>query len=195
MADAINNTLEEKAKRPNLLTAACILSCIGSGWGFLSGIVLLFNARAQVVSVNDMKDIVYSVDFYKKMGSKTSVQDAMNMADRMTEAFTAWKLYIIALVAIISSVLGLMGALRMFNLNKKGFKFYTYGILLSGITLFLLYGFSQTITMGMLALNGLISLFVMFGSSEMLAHAISVAFVSTWGIFILLYWRYQKIME
>ena len=195
MAEVAIDTITDKTKRPNFLTAACILSCIGSCWGLLSGFVLFIKAGAQAISTNNLKEVIYSDDFQKKLGLDISLKDAMEMADRMADAFTTLNLRIIALAAVFSGLLCLMGALRMWQLNKKGLYFYLSGILLGPLALLLLFGFTKTLAMGMLAFNGLITLFVVLGSTAFLANAISIGIVVFWLIFIGVYWRYFKIMK
>lgn len=195
MADVAVDTITDKVKRPNFLTAACILSCIWSCWGLISGFLLFMKAGAQAISTNNLKEVIYSDDFQKKIGLDISLKDAMEMADRMADAFTLGNLRIIAIASVLGSLLCLMGALRMWQLNKKGLYFYLSGTLFGLLILLILFGFSKTLVMGILALNGLISLFVVLGSTVFSAYAISVAIVFFWLVFIGIYCRYLRIMQ
>jgi hypothetical protein len=83
----------------------------------------------------------------------------------------------------------------MWNLKKRGYYYYVGGILIGIITLLILFGFSKVYTMGMLALNGIITLFKLLGANSDLAVIAAVVSFSIWIFFMIMYRRELKHMN
>ena len=185
----------DPAKRSDFLTGLCLFSIIGSCWFLLCAIVQFFKADEQTEAIaKEVRDILATDEFQRSIASGIAPKMGMQMAERMVNAFTVQNLLIISAGGFVSAILCLVGVSFMWNLKKKGFYFYLCGILVGLFLLLGLFGLSKVFTMGMLALNGIITLFKLLGANSDFARLSAFITISIWVFFILAYWRQTKSM-
>jgi hypothetical protein len=101
----MENPMIEEKKRPDFLKVLCILTFIGSGFGILFGILTIFMGSPEFIDA-----IITTLE---DMG-----QDVDSIADAYKHAVG------IGISNIILSILSLIGAIMMFELNKVGIFIY-----------------------------------------------------------------------
>lgn len=124
-------------KRPVFLTVLCILTFVGSGLGFLSALYGLLVQKSVEASTRAMQQI--------KLPSGNGNAMLNSMIDHMDEMHK-WTM-LSNYLSLGATILGLTGALLMWNLRKAGFFIYTVGQVLPLITLFCMYSVLKDIPM------------------------------------------------
>ncbi|MGG9971678.1 hypothetical protein ACQ33O_07770 [Ferruginibacter sp. SUN002] len=196
MAEVSTYKKDSDTKRSDFLTGLCIASIIGGCWSIICGFVQYIKAEDQTEAVvKEVRDILTTDEFQRSLSSGIASKIDIQMATRMAEAFTIENLQIIAIAGIVSGVLTLIGVYFMWNEQKKGFYFYLSGLLIGLFTLLILFKLSKAVTMGMLALNGIITLFKLFGASSNLALSSFILTLIVWVGFTAMYWKQVKNMN
>ena len=196
MAEVSTVSSNTIVKRTDFLTGLCLFSIIGSCWFLLCSIVQFFKADEQTEAVaKEVRDILATDEFQRSVAYGIAPKMGMQMAERMVQAFTIENLQIISAAGFISAWLCLIGVYLMWNLKKKGYYFYLAGIFVGVLTLIILFGFTRVFTMGMLALNGIITLFKLLGANSSLAAFSTVVTIVIWSFFILMYRKELKHMN
>jgi uncharacterized membrane protein (DUF2068 family) len=141
MADITTNTgIPVGPKRPTLLTVLCILTFIGSSWGFLEAIRTYRNADVLSAIVSQtMKESKEKVKEEVKDDAAASqlAEKIMNQATSLTDPDKMKKS---ALYKMVYSLICLFGAYLMFNLRKIGFWVYLVGAAIYILTPMAVYG-------------------------------------------------------
>lgn len=183
-------------KRSDFLTGLCLFSIIGSGWFLLCAIIQFFKADEQTEAIaKEVRDILATDEFQRSIASGIAPKMGMQMAERMVNAFTVHNLQIISIGGLVSALFCLVGVYFMWQLKKKGFYFYLFGILIGLFLLLGLFGLTKVFTMGMLALNGIITLFKLLGANSDFAMLSASLTVSIWIFFVFAYWQQTKYMR
>jgi len=127
------NTVDTTPKRPAFLNILCILSFVGIGIAFISGIINLTQLDRNIETLKSFGGL---------LGGDT---------DSAVEALTNWG-YTVYIITIVASLICLLGVIMMWKIKKTGFYIYVVGEIAPGIaTIVLLGGFG---TLGTLAIVG-----------------------------------------
>jgi hypothetical protein len=112
----------EPRKRPVFLLVLCILTFVYSGFSVCSNIYSYVTAGAAAIDMQKSKKQIN--EGMKQDGAPKEIANFVgDMADLMTEK----NIKNLALGSFTAALLCLIGALLMFQLNKKGFAFYVAG--------------------------------------------------------------------
>ncbi|MEO5889720.1 MAG: hypothetical protein ABIQ31_05670 [Ferruginibacter sp.] len=160
MTDIIQD-YEQPAKRPVFITVLCILTFIGSGWGLVSDTIKYFTADTQAMAISKVKETA-SGNIQKDTTNDEGAKFAQKMINNLT--MTPDNIRKGALSGIGAAVLCLVGAILMWQLKKTGFYLYVAGTLL-----------------------GIVSPFIIFGGSNVMAIFSSVAVGFIGLVFVILY--------
>lgn len=133
----------EPEKRPSFLTWLCILTFIGSGWAIISCVwsYATANQTAAVFSENviNKKDSTDTLDSTATIDKKPSGFEG-KMKASFSKILKEENIRKAAIGGIIASLLTLTGAILMWNLQKKGFYIYIFGVLFGILVPFYLFG-------------------------------------------------------
>ncbi|MES2431198.1 MAG: hypothetical protein V4556_09680 [Bacteroidota bacterium] len=195
MADVIIDTKNYRPKRSDFLTGLCIFSFIICSWLLLCGVVQLSKAEAQEKAINKVKDLLSNDEFQRNATSTQADVIAIRMAERMASAFTTENLQLISIAGIITALLCGIGVGLMWNMKRNGIYFYLVGILVSIISLILLFGKAKIIAMGLLGLHGIITFFVLIGASNLLASILFALITSVWLFCTVMFWKESRKMN
>lgn len=160
---------EQPAGRPVFITVLCILTFIGSGWGVISESIRYFTADSQAAAISRVKEKV-NADLQKNKNAGGRSQFAQKMANSLTAS--PEKIKEGALSNAAAAILCLAGAFMMWQLKKKGFYLYVAG-----------------------TLAGIISPFVIFGGTNLVAILSSTIIGFVGLIFVILYGVNLKYMK
>lgn len=113
--------METSNARPTFLTILCVLTFIASAWGIYKGF-------ANYLSADSIAGITQSAmdeakDQIENAGSRT----AEAVIDSIANSISPDKIKKNGIGEIVSSILCLVGAFLMWNLNKKGYWVYVVG--------------------------------------------------------------------
>jgi hypothetical protein len=122
-----NQPTEAAPKRPQFLTVLCILTWIGSGLAFISGIYTFFTVDASAAMIESM-----NMGGADPTGMMSGVHEAMRLAVENKVPNL--------LVATICSLLCVFGAMQMWQLKKTGYFIYIAGEIVPPIAAFVLGG-------------------------------------------------------
>lgn len=116
-------TQQEAPKRPVFLTVLCILTFVTSGFSFIG---LLFNGIKGPMSANELE---LSQSGMQEMIDQLRSDNMDGMADMMEKisamtAYTNEAFYTIFMLNILTFLLGLFGAILMWQGRKLGFHLY-----------------------------------------------------------------------
>jgi len=114
--------------RPTFLTVICILTFIGSGATLFGAIFSYFSVQSSA----DLMQNMANAEGADALGMMSSLQDSMQKAIENAVPNL--------IIGVISSMLCLYGAIKMWNLKKIGFFIYLFGELLQPISAFILGG-------------------------------------------------------
>lgn len=148
--------------RPLFLKVLCILTFIGSGYGIINSAVTFFKADEIANIVKQVKTQMN--DDLKRKNERNP--DKVNFLNKIMANASSMSspenLRKTSIGNCITSLLGLLGALLMWNLRRVGFYIYTLGTLISIILPFYMFGsnFLTNISAGFLGFIGI--LFVIF---------------------------------
>lgn len=124
------------AQRPTFLTVLCILSFIASGFAIIWSIIALLGAIAA-------QAIVSTVD-----GGMEGLQEEMaaegidmSSAATVTETASMGLVWAYVIVTILATIIGLIGVIRMWKLQKSGFFLYA-GASVASLVMGSIYAFS-----------------------------------------------------
>jgi len=152
---------EQPISRPVFITVLCILTFIGSGWGIISEGFKYFTADSQAVSITQTKESL-SVGLEKKGKNGTPSVFSEKIVESLNASPKSIRMG--ALANATSAAFCLIGAFLMWQLKKRGFYFYLAGTVI-----------------------GIISPFIIFGASNLIAIISSAAFGFFGLIFVILY--------
>ena len=114
--------------RPDFLTVLCILTFIGSGYGIINSTTSYFKP--------DNQEVIVEIDdaFEEAMDNNNLNEEQRDMfenfRDSLKVSLTSESIKNISIVNILSYLATLAGAFLMWNLTKKGFFVYIFGILI-----------------------------------------------------------------
>jgi hypothetical protein len=135
-------------KRPDFLTVLCILTFLGSGFGII-------NNLTNYVNSDFLSEIAKgAIDESKeKVDQEVNSESGKQLADKLLSGASAMmnpeKLKQNYLLAIISNIITLGGALLMFKLRKVGFWAYVLGIAILVATPMIIFGTNNILSLGM----------------------------------------------
>ncbi len=158
MTDVLTNLDQPVAKRPTFLTVLCILTFIGSGWGLISNTMGYFSANSSAAAMSMIKESANAEMQKAATSSEAGGKIAAEMVGSMMSALNPENLKKMALAGLAAAVLCLVGAFLMWGLKKTGFYAYIAGTLVGIITPFVLFGGSNIMAMGMSAMIGFVGL-------------------------------------
>ena len=139
---------QEAGKRPTFLTVLCILSFIAAGFSIIGGLIMGLGKGA-----------------VEAAGGTTSISNEMSNMPGMTsegtaalEAFNAVFSWPYMITSMILVIIGLIGVIKMWKLQKQGFYIYV-GTAVAGIILPLVFGIpfgvmGTVITVAFIAMYG-----------------------------------------
>ena len=145
---------EQPQQRPVFLTVLCILTWVGSGIGFLGGLVGFFTNQAE-----NYKEIINTPGAEDIMGTMASYEEYLFWTNLSNG------------IGILVAALCIFGAVFMYQLKKNGFYIYLGGCVLSTAISFL--AMSHLMPSG-LAWVGYITV--------ILSTLVSVAFIIMYGV-------------
>ena len=142
---------EEPLKRPSFLTALCILTFIGSGWGILSSVWTYTTAAKSHGMFSQIKhesnDTGLGKDSIELSSSRRLDSSHRNsnafehkMSAAFSRIFTEENIRRTAIGGFISSLLTLLGAVLMWRLDRRGFYLYIAGVVAGILVPFYIYG-------------------------------------------------------
>lgn len=148
----------EPAKRPSFLTWLCILTFIGSGWAIISSIYTYTSAYkyADLLSKKEepKRDTVH-------LNSSKPNNQNEGMSEKVKASFSKIlqkeNMRELALGNLVASLFTLCGAILMWNLRKTGFYFYIFGVIISLIIPFFIFG-NDLIAVGATSFNNFFGL-------------------------------------
>jgi hypothetical protein len=134
----------EPEKRPSFLTWLCILTFIGSGWAIVSSIWSYTTAKETSAMFSQVN---------REKSDSLHRSDTAGIADRQRHSFFEGKIKASfskitqegnikksEIGKFISALFTLLGALLMWNLNRKGFYLYIVGVLIGILVPFYIFG-------------------------------------------------------
>jgi len=155
-------------KRPDFLTVICILTFIGSGFGIINSLINYLNADV----LTEMGQ--QAIDQTKAKVDAESSGEGKKLADEMMSGASAMmdkkKMKQNYLLAVLSNIMTLAGALLMFKLRKTGYWLYVAGIVVFVATPILIFGTSNLLNIGITLLFGAIGIIFIILYSLQLKH-------------------------
>lgn len=128
--------MDEIKKRPKYLQVLCILSFISIGIALLSGLFNLVSGPSSIEQIREMEVVMTnSVNEMERLNFDwlaDMFEKGQAMAVEVNESF-----YLASFVTITYLLLGLLGVLKMWKGEKRGFHFYIAYCLLSVISMYL----------------------------------------------------------
>jgi hypothetical protein len=122
--------------RPTFLTVLCILTFIAGAYGIYSGISGYLTADSAAGMVQEAMDNASS-SIQKADDASKAVEGIL---DSVTDAMNPQKIQNSSIANILASILSLLGAWMMWNLQKKGFWLYVAGTIVSIIAPIAIFG-------------------------------------------------------
>jgi hypothetical protein len=125
------------AQRPTFLTVLCILSFIASGFAIIWSIIALLGAIAA-------QAIVSTTEAGLEGLQDEMAAEGIEMSDAAvtaTETASMGMVWAYVIVTILATIIGLMGVIKMWKLNKSGFYLYT-GASIASLVMGSIYAFS-----------------------------------------------------
>lgn len=145
-------------KRPSFLTWLCILSFIGSGWTIISSIYTYTTAYKYAGILNRKSEI--KKDTVQLNSPKGEVQKE-GMSEKVKSSFSKIlqkeNMRKLALGNLAASLFTLCGAILMWNLKKTGFYLYIFGVIISLLIPFYIFG-NDMIAVGATSFNNFFGL-------------------------------------
>ena len=148
--------------RPVFLTVLCILTFIGSAYFIITGAIQVFEAEKQARSLVVAREKA-EADIKKSGEENAGTRMAGKMINTMS-LLTAEKIRSMGIATAVSGIFCLVGALMMWKQKKTGFYLYIFG-----------------------TVAGIVSPFLVFGNSNMIAIMQSLASGFVGIVFIILY--------
>lgn len=108
------------AQRPTFLTVLCILSFIASGWGIIWSIIVLLGAIAAQALVSGTDAGLEGLQ--EEMAAEG--YEMSSTAATATETASMGMVWAYVIVTVLATIIGLIGVIRMWKLNKSGFYLY-----------------------------------------------------------------------
>ena len=156
----------EPAKRPSFLTWLCILSFIGSGWAIVSSVYTytsvdkyanIFSGNAKLkTDTTTLKGDTINLD-----SSETHRKNRGGLSEKVKVSFSRIlekdNIRKLAIGNLIASLLTLAGAILMWNLKREGFYIYIFGVIVSLVIPFILFG-NDLIAVGATSFNNFFGL-------------------------------------
>lgn len=147
---------EQPQKRPVFLTVLCILTWVGSGIGFLSGLVGLFTLSAAQKTYGELERAAIQETMFGDMPSLEDYIFWTNVSNATT---------------LLTGALCILGAILMFQLKKVGFFLYVGGCVIAIVV--------SLMSINVLMPSGLAG----FGMiAVVLGAMVSVAFIIMYGV-------------
>lgn len=164
----------EPAKRPSFLTWLCILSFIGSGWTIISSIYTYTTAYKYAGIFNKESEI--TKDTVQLNSTKGKVQKE-GMSEKVKTSFSKIlqkeNMRKLALGNLVASLFTLCGAILMWNLKKTGFYLYIFGVIVSLLIPFYIFG-DDMIAVGATSFNNF------FGLIFIALYALNLKSMKSW---------------
>ncbi|UEG48727.1 hypothetical protein LK994_08765 [Ferruginibacter lapsinanis] len=154
MTDISTNYDQPVAKRPNFLTVLCVLTFIGSGWGLISNTMQYFSVDKNAAAISMVKESTNAEMEKAAAGNDAGGKIAKDMMNGVLNVLTPENLKKMSIAGIATAILCLAGAILMWGLKKTGFYAYIAGTLVGIITPFVLFGGSSLMAVGMSAIMG-----------------------------------------
>jgi hypothetical protein len=132
--------------RPTFLTLLCVLSFIAGAWGLFSGVQSSFTDKPQRDLEEARSEMEEAMD---QMGEASGMvanmmESAMALAEKSAENAVT-----LGYVAIVTSLLSLLGVWFMWNLRRLGFGIYVVASLLGLLVPFAFLGFDLMTFIGL----------------------------------------------
>jgi hypothetical protein len=133
-------------QRPTFLTVLCILSFIAGAWGVFGGIQSSFTDKPQRDLEEARTEMEEAMD---QMGESSGMvanmmESAMELAEKSAENAVT-----LGYVALLTSLLSLLGVWFMWNLRRMGFGIYVVASLLGLLVPFVFLGFNMMTFIGL----------------------------------------------
>jgi len=148
---------EATAVRPTLLTVLCILTFIGSGWGFLSNLNNYRHAGLSSEVVSTALDSAQS-QIRKDAAGNPGAEIADRMLSGAREMADPYKIRKNALFGLVACLLTLGGGFLMFQMRKPGFWLYLLGTGISVMAPLVVFGADNIVGIVMGSGTGLIGI-------------------------------------
>jgi hypothetical protein len=132
---------EQAPLRTTFISVLCILTFIGSGWGLVMGGVKYFTADKQAVTMSMSKEKA-AADIQQKGKDDAASKFAEKMVNSMA-VFTPENLKKAGIAEALAALCCLGGAFLMWQLKKNGYYLYIAGTLIGIISPFVIYGSSN----------------------------------------------------
>ncbi|MCY1634270.1 hypothetical protein [Marinifilum sp. D737] len=130
-------------QRPGLLTALCILTFIGSGFGVLNNIMGMI--MSPIKNFFDPDFFEMALEEVQEEPARKFIEQALEIGQRALE-----NIFEISLTQFILYAASLTGAILMFQLKKAGFYIYTIAQVLLLFVPAIFVGFNLFINIGIL---------------------------------------------
>jgi hypothetical protein len=141
MAELLQEYEQKPTGRPTFLTVLCILTFVGSGFGLINGVYQYLTAEKAATELAIQKK--ESAEQIRKSGkSDAGTRFAGRMVASVTD-LSASDLRKGGLLAILAAVICITGAFMMWKLRKGGYYVYILGIILGIISPFIVFGSSN----------------------------------------------------
>ena len=118
--------------RPTFLTVLCILTFIGSGWGVINAITSYSSAEQTAAITEEAMD--EAMDEIESSAEAEEIPDFIStILGSVSESLTPENIRNSSIASGIASLLCLIGAVLMWQLQRKGFYLYVIGIVVTVI--------------------------------------------------------------
>jgi len=145
-------------KRPSFLTWLCILTFIGSGWAIISSIYTYTSAYKYAKMLDappEMKKDTVQLNSPKVKSQNEGMPEKIKTS--FSKILQKDNLRKLALGNLVASLFTLCGAIFMWNLRKTGFYLYIFGVIISLIIPFFIFG-NDLIAVGATSFNNFFGL-------------------------------------
>lgn len=122
--DAIDSVEILKPERPTFLTVLCILTFVVSGYFFVQSLIGIFvNSSMDMTSFNEVTEQLYE-SMEEMEGEQRVFMQRLIDGMQITVNAVIENAVSLGIFEMITSLLGILGAVLMFRLNKKGYYLY-----------------------------------------------------------------------
>lgn len=150
MSSIFDEFAEQPKKRTTFITVLCILTFVGSGFGFFSNIYGYLTAKETAQQMQGMKKLAETDSAFAPQKGKAPEKDSLKAKESavvtkkvfnvFANSFTEDNIKKNSLGAIAAAILCIIGAILMWKINKKGYYFYLLGTLLGIAIPLMIYG-------------------------------------------------------
>lgn len=144
--------------RPTFLTVLCVLTFIGSAWGIFNGITSYTSADVASGIMGEQLELAQD-----ELENQEGAEGIGKLFDSVNEAMEPEKIRNSGIVAVVSNILTLIGALLMWGLRKTGFFVYVAGTIAGIVAPIMIYqGFVGAAAAGLTAFFGILFVVLYF---------------------------------